>query len=239
MCGTPVTVGYATCYPCHAVRDVATRTGIPFPLDRLAFLTYAVEGFDVTRPVPVSLTGDTHERQGRQAYEILKGFKAPRTSRVLWMSAAAWTVWMLQNWAPWLPGNGAGWHWAQVPSVRSHRVGEHPLHAIVKVVLAQFPEADLRVSRSSDAREFDPERFICDQSLAGANVVLIDDSWTTGVNALSAGAALKRAGAKRVDGMMLGRLLNPARWAPTAQFIEHDGLGQGFDAARSPWISLI
>ena len=90
----------------------------------------------------------------------------------------------------------------------------------------------------SDKRDFDASRFDCSIALSGSNVVLVDDSWATGGNAFSAGAALKRAGAGQVHAVVLGRLLNPAAWKPAAEFIEHGGLGLGFVPARSPWITL-
>jgi len=156
---------------------------------------------------------------------------------VLWTSMAAWAVWMLQNWAPWLPGSGQQWHWAHVPSVRSGRVGEHPLRTIVKAVLPEVLEAPLHVNNPSDERDFDPTRFACDGALTGP-VLLVDDSWVTGGNAFSAASALKLAGATRVDAVVFGRLLNPA-WGPAKTFIEQNGLGSGFNPAISPWIPLI
>jgi hypothetical protein len=46
--------------------------------------------------------------------------------------------------------------------------------------------------------------------------------------------------------MILGRLINPARWRPSKTFIDEgglradfgDGLRAGFDPARSPWAKV-
>lgn len=53
VCGGPVTAGYDICRQCQAVRIAMDREQKPFPLDWLAFLTYAVEGVDLAnRAVP-------------------------------------------------------------------------------------------------------------------------------------------------------------------------------------------
>ena len=62
---------------------------------------------------------------------------------------------------------------------------------------------------SSDARAFDPDRYEPQRSLAGENVLLVDDTWASGVHAQSAAYALKQAGAAKVGMVVIGRHLNP------------------------------
>ncbi len=60
------------------------------------------------------------------------------------------------------------------------------------------------------ARDLDPERFTAPR-LAGARVLLLDDTWTTGASVQSAAMALRGAGAGAVAAVVLGRhLARPA-----------------------------
>ncbi len=51
----------------------------------------------------------------------------------------------------------------------------------------------------------DPDRFRAPRPLTGASVLLLDDTWTSGGTAQSAAVALKRAGARSVAAVVLGR----------------------------------
>ena len=100
-------------------------------------------------------------------------------------------------------------HVAVVPSGRG-RPGTHPLRALVQPYLA-LRWADLTVCAAEpvQARDLDPGRFRAGGRLAGANVLLLDDTWTSGSSAQSAAIALKRAGAGGVAVVTLGRHVNP------------------------------
>jgi hypothetical protein len=70
------------------------------------------------------------------------------------------------------------------------------------------------------ARALDVERFRVSQPLAGAAVLLLDDTWASGGSAQSAAVALKLAGARAVAAVVLGRHVAAgacppaqARWA--------------------------
>lgn len=58
-----------------------------------------------------------------------------------------------------------------------------------------------------EGREFAPERYGPTRSLSGEDVLLIDDTWTTGGHAQSAAHVLKSAGAGRVGLVVVGRHL--------------------------------
>lgn len=100
-------------------------------------------------------------------------------------------------------------HVAVVPSGRG-RPGPHPLRTLVQPYLA-LPWADLAVCAREPVqpRDLDPGRFRAPARLAGAGVLLLDDTWTSGSSAQSAAIALKRAGARRVAVVTLGRHVNP------------------------------
>lgn len=68
-----------------------------------------------------------------------------------------------------------------------------------------------RVLRPADPpvleRTFSEDRYVADDVVAGKTILLIDDTWTTGAAMQSAAAALKRAGALVVAGVVIGRHL--------------------------------
>lgn len=222
VCSTPVSEGYLRCRACSQIGPSPGRIGRSSEMaDRIAFLTYAVEG--------------------GQAYSVLRGYKKPSVQDRYWTAAATWVVWFLGrhgHCAQELAGSAtAGWAWATVPSARSGRTGEHPLHFIVRQVWGKtYPEARLSLSAGAEGqgRGYDPGKFTADAVVPGSHVILIDDSWTTGANVQSAATALKAAGASQVSAMLLARLLRDS-WEPTRQFIASGGLRAPFDPNLCPW----
>ena len=96
-------------------------------------------------------------------------------------------------------------HACVVPSCRG-RPGPHPLQALLRGCLA-LPWAALVTQPDADrwARGLDPGKFRAPRPLTGAAVLLLDDTWTSGGSAQSAAVALKRAGARSVATVVLGR----------------------------------
>ena len=216
VCAAPISASYTLCRPCNLSATAAQS--VRQLADRIAFMTYAIEG--------------------GQAYSALRGYKTPVFQARHWNAVATWTVWFLRRHAPHthqLAGTAAEWRWATIPSVRSARIGEHPLHRIVANTWATHTEAPLLATQPSQdpARGYDPGRFTAQPLPSGSHVILIDDSWTTGANVQSATTALKAAGAEQVSVMILGRLLR-TDWEPTRQFITEGGLTP-FDPLLNPW----
>jgi hypothetical protein len=95
-------------------------------------------------------------------------------------------------------------------------------------------------------RFFTDDVFERQHGRLGTGVLLVDDSWTSGANVLSAAAAFRRGGAAAVNAMVMGRLINPGGWEPSRRFIDQgglrasfgDGRRDGFDPARSPWAKV-
>jgi hypothetical protein len=104
-------------------------------------------------------------------------------------------------------GMTAPTHVCVVPSCRG-RAGPHPLRALLRGFLA-LPWTALVTEPGADlwARALDPGKFRAPLPLAGAGVLLLDDTWTSGGSAQSAAVALKRAGARSVATVVLGRHL--------------------------------
>jgi hypothetical protein len=95
-------------------------------------------------------------------------------------------------------------HLAVVPTAR--RAGLHPLRALIAPYLAR-PWAELTARPDEHrVRELDPERFAA-LPVPGGRVLLVDDTWTTGASAQSAALALRRAGARSVVTVVIGRHL--------------------------------
>ena len=101
---------------------------------------------------------------------------------------------------------------ATVPSGRTDHRQPHPLQWIVGELVGPTRERWRPLLRRTEApvalHTFSPDRFAATSRLHGEPVLLVDDTWTTGANAQSAAAALKRAGAGQVAAVVIGRHLN-------------------------------
>jgi len=95
-----------------------------------------------------------------------------------------------------------------VPSGRG-RPGPHPLQALVRGCLT-LPWVPLLARPGADTwgRVLDPGRFCAPRPLTGGAVLLLDDTWTSGGAAQSAVVALRRAGARSVAVVVVGRHLD-------------------------------
>jgi predicted phosphoribosyltransferase len=102
-----------------------------------------------------------------------------------------------------------------VPSGDRERDRTHPLHKLVGQIVqptgVRFRALLRRTDAPAPSHVFAAERYAATTRLDGEAVLLVDDTWTTGANAQSAAAALKRAGAGAVGAVVIGRHLNP-RW---------------------------
>ncbi len=86
-----------------------------------------------------------------------------------------------------------------------------PLRALVRgcpSVVGRYARALAPAGERPPPHRFAAERFRALMRLDGAAVLLIDDTWTTGASAQSAAHALKRAGARRVALIVVGRHVN-------------------------------
>jgi predicted amidophosphoribosyltransferase len=98
-----------------------------------------------------------------------------------------------------------------VPSGDRARDDHHPLRDIVGHTVGPTRHRYVHLLERSTVdtapRTFDPTKFRARRRLDGEPVLLIDDTWTTGASAQSAGAALKQAGAGPVAAVVIGRHL--------------------------------
>jgi len=89
------------------------------------------------------------------------------------------------------------------------RPGPHPLLELASPYL-RLPLTRLAIRPGTQGRELNLNRFLADEAATGARVLLVEDSWVSGASAQSAAAALRRAGARQVAIVMLGRHVDPA-----------------------------
>ncbi|MGH3791600.1 MAG: hypothetical protein ACRDRU_22460 [Pseudonocardiaceae bacterium] len=112
--------------------------------------------------------------------------------------------------------------WAIVPSVRTDRVGEHPLRVVAKRAGLTLPEIELLTGAGADLeqRVTSADRFAlaANSHVPGHHVLLIEDTWTSGSNAQSAALTLRRGGAVSVTIVALARWLKPEE-PPTGEFV--------------------
>lgn len=190
VCGTcfNFTNGYARCYAC--------AHGEPW-LDVVAPISYSVAGEQLHHALAgyKRLEGEVARRLGVELAAVLWRFLAEHEGCVA-RAAGTKTFELVTT----------------VPSGKREREDRHPLGRIAGELVAPTRGRHEHLLRRSavevPARAFHRHRYEPLRALSGQPVLLIDDTWTTGANAQSAAAALKRAGAGRVGAVVIGRHLN-------------------------------
>jgi hypothetical protein len=108
-----------------------------------------------------------------------------------------------------------------IPSLTG-RPGVHPFVDITRTMNAVSTSAALAPTPTAMCdRVVTADKFALRPAarLDGQHVLILDDTWTTGSNAQSAVLTLRRAGAKAVSVMVVGRWLSP-NYGKTAAFIK-------------------
>ena len=93
-----------------------------------------------------------------------------------------------------------------VPSTRQ-RTTTHPLIDILsrRLNITRYRFAEVLSTTSENTRQLRPDAYAVHTDVAGKRVLLIDDQWTSGASLQSSAITLKRAGAARVVGLVIGR----------------------------------
>ena len=188
LCRGPVRPGFARCYQC-ARHD---PLGPGLLADAVVPISYAVKGTGFaaslwqykSRPAP-SVAAQT------SLLALLLAFLHDHGSCV-WRQAG-------------MPAPG---RLAVVPT-GCGRPGPHPLLALSAPYL-RLPVTRLVIRPGEQGRDPNPNRFSAERTGPGASVLLLEDTWVSGASAQSAAAALKRAGARHVALVVLGRHIDPA-----------------------------
>jgi len=203
-CRGPASVGLARCYQC----DLALSQAGELLADVVAPIAHAVRGG--------RLAGDLWR------YKSDRAGAAESAARLRDMLAAylrdqGESVWRAAGMAI---GPASV---AVVPSGRG-RPGGHPLLGLVTPCV-DLPLVGLSIPprEAAHGRGVNPRWLRVDGAVAGADVLVIDDTWVSGGSVQSAAAALKLAGARRVAIVVLGRHVNPddPRSAPFLAALRH------------------
>jgi hypothetical protein len=184
-CLGPAGQNYARCFQC----ELHAQSAPGLLADTVAPVAYAGKGSRLARDLWLYKAGrPTSAAAGSHLLRLLLVFLHDHGSRVCRQA-----------------GMSPPSHVCVVPSGRG-RPGQHPLRALAGPYLT-LPWVGMRPRPGADpwARSLDPGRFRAGQRLAGAGVLLLDDTWASGASAQSAAAALKQAGAAAVAVVVIGR----------------------------------
>src|SRR6266568_430069 len=188
VCRGPARPGFARCFQC-AQHDLLGRGLLA---DAVAPVSYAVKG----SPFAADLWR-------------YKSWRAP--------SAAARTSLLALLLVFLHDHGGCVWRHAGMPApgrlavvpAGGGRPGPHPLLEL-SAPFVRLPVTGLVIRPGQQGRDPNADRYQAERNAAGASVLLLDDSWVSGASAQSAAAALKRAGARHVAVVVLGRHVDPA-----------------------------
>jgi hypothetical protein len=192
-CRGPAEARFARCYQCDLALSQAGR----LLADVVAPIGFAVRGGPLAEDLRryKSDRADAGER-GRSAARLRESLTAflRDEGEALWRAA----------------GMSAGPSAAAVVPSGQGRPGVHPLAGIVRSCV-DLPLVRLSVAGEvSHIRGVDPGWLRVTGTVAGADVLVVDDTWVSGGSAQSAAAALKLTGARHVAIIVLGRHVNPA-----------------------------
>jgi hypothetical protein len=187
VCRGPARPGYARCYQC-AQHDLLGR-GLA---DAVVPVSYAVKGTAFAARLWRYKSWRAPDPGARAALLALLLAFLHDHGRCVWRHAG-------------MPPPG---RLAVVPT-GCGRPGPHPLLEL-SVPYLRLPVTGLVIRPGEQGRDPNVDRFSAERTGPGASVLLLDDSWVSGASAQSAAAALKRAGARHVAVVVLGRHVDPA-----------------------------
>ncbi|MDA0184366.1 hypothetical protein OJ997_28940 [Solirubrobacter phytolaccae] len=196
VCHTFIDPGYSRCYACSSQ---------PSPLDVVVPITYS-EHLSQMHKVLRSYKDGDHASQR---------YMMPRLASILWLFLESHEVHVAAA------VNAQQSQFDIVTSVPSSTPDGDERRANLRWIVglgchptAQRYERVLHPTGGVAAgREFNEGRYVATVDVVGKDVLLIDDTWTRGGHAQSAGAALKAAGARTVGFVVIGRHISPG-WRP-------------------------
>lgn len=208
VCHGPVDGSYARCWVCqqHVLGSDSVLADVVVPI------AYGIKG--------------------EQFYHDLRAYKWPQPSAASRARLRDLTLLFLREHWRCLTARAGGsfTHLAVVPTTRG-RPGPHPLIGLIMPAL-KLPliAARARPGYAATDRAFHADRFDMPADVSAADVLLLDDTWTTGSRIQSFAHGLKAAGAASVVAVVLGRHLK-REYEPTRPLL--DQLAQArFDIER-------
>jgi hypothetical protein len=209
VCSTPVD-GYEYCLTCKRHLNAG---GLALA-DTVASLAYAIDG--------------------RQSGYTMYAYKAATPVRAAWQVVGLTTILGLLLHVE-CTGKLRGapvTHWSTVPSLKG-REGIHPIHQLV-APFAPGTEVPLTVASTEQPRELSASHYQLSQSVVGAHVLLVDDTWVSGGHAQSAALTLRNAGAAHVSLLTVARWLDPS-FGNTDSFIRSKLQSPDYRPEICPW----
>jgi len=200
--------GEGVCATCHAAATPGREHCFT------CFRTAAQVSAPVADVVPISLyrTGDDlwyalrHYKDSKDAAERrrLRRGLARLLSRFLALHVACVA-----------PGAAASWHITAVPPTRRRACllcRRRPVERLIRRTwwLRRRYVRTLRTLQAPAHRQASDEAFAVIADVRGLDLVLVDDTYTTGASVQSAAAALRLAGATVLAVVVIGRVVNPA-----------------------------
>lgn len=191
VCHGAVYDGYRNCFQCNKAIDVLGE----LRLDAVAFVSLA--------PVPEQMARDLYTYKRPTVPAEL------RRPRMVGLSATLWRWLAIHEQCLATAADTRGFDLVTTVPSTSGRTDEHPLPSLVgKIVVGtgERVQETLALSRTDvGPRDIVPDRFVATADVSGRNILVIDDTWTTGAKMQAASAALKQAGARHVGGVAIGR----------------------------------
>jgi predicted amidophosphoribosyltransferase len=206
MLTPPPPVGDGVCDICH---------GAPNPgWTRCRSCTQTMR--QVTHPthlvVPISLyevPGQLHHvlRKYKDGYtEEIRAQLRPRVASLLWRFLSTHGEHITE---------AAGSNWDLITSVPSsgQRDGQHPLERAIALVRPLAEQHEVLLERGPGAlnhNQASDDGYTVIRNVEGENILVVDDTFTSGARIQSAASALSLAGANVVAAVPIGRVINPA-----------------------------
>jgi hypothetical protein len=194
-CRGPAQAGFARCYQC----DLAHERCGGLLADVVAPVAYAVKGGRLASDLWRYKSGMPGAAEAGARLAAMLAVYLREHGDQVWRAAGM------------IAGPGLA---AVVPSGQG-RPGAHPLAGIMAscvdvpiILLSAAPGAPARARGLANGVA--AGCLTVGGVVAGADVLLVDDTWVSGASAQSAAAALKAAGARRVALVVIGRHVDPA-----------------------------
>jgi hypothetical protein len=205
ICRGPAGGGFARCYQC----ELALSEAGGLLADIVAPIRYAVRGG--------ALATDLRRYKSERGDAAQAALAAGRLRALLgrFLDGYGAQVWRAAGMPAWPSAV------AVVPSGQG-RPGAHPLTGLV-LACAELPLVRLSLRPGEiHTRGVNPRWLTVHTPVSGGDILVVDDTWVSGGSAQSTAAALKRAGARSVAIVVLGRHVNPDD-PRSAAFVEAAG----------------